>query len=429
MTLRRRLQSDEGFSLIEAVVASVILALTASVVAGLLIQTLDVAVDNTQRTTAANLAASQIEVVRGRNAVDIPDGRTTLPVTTIGATTYTVTQDAAYVPLDSGTSCSAGGAPAFKRVTVTVTWPNMGSTKPVRSDTLRALGFGSEGLESSRGSVAVTVKDGTGAGVEGLAVSVRAATGSPTLGTLGTDSTGCAVFTGLTAGTSYVASASTVGYADVDGYQTTQGDTFSAVAGQMITTTLTYAPVGGLAVELEAVATAAVPSKMPVTVNTSRWAVTPNRAFLDCADVATSPTQCVSGTTVRTASRLFPANYRAWAGTCADAEPAGAVSVAVTAGTSASITAPLAAVQVTSTVNGTNAIYAVHRKETGSSARCGNGEVIALGNITKGVTKAFALPYGTWYIQRGSNVDTTVVTQRAVLGPGGSVPPLVTVVS
>lgn len=422
MSLRQRVRSDEGFSLIEAVVASVILALTASLAAGLIVKTLGVSVGNTQRTTAANIAASRMEIVRGLRAVDIVDGRTALPDAMVGGTTYRIIQDAVYVALDSTGTCSAGGAPAYKRVTVTVSWANMGSTKPIRSDTLRALGFGSDGLESSKGSAAVNVQDGDGVGVEGISVRVATESGFSPTATLVTDSTGCAVFTGLTGGSTYTASVNTIGYADVDGYQASSGSSFGAIAGSMVTTTMAYASAGSLSVQLQSPATATVPSTLSLTLNTSKWATTPNRIFPDCSTVATSPTQCVSGTTVRTAARLFPANYRAWAGTCADADTAGSSLVPVEAGITASLTVPLAAVEITSAIAGNTMIYAVHPQETGTSARCGLGEVITLGTMAQGATATFALPYGTWYVQAGNVVTSTVTSQAAVLNPDATVP-------
>ncbi|GMA85132.1 hypothetical protein GCM10025868_03820 [Angustibacter aerolatus] len=111
MLLPPDVREDDGFSLMEAVVALLVLAVTAVSVAGLLTNTLDAARGNTQRTAASEVAGNVMEAVRNQSADDIPDGRTVIGNQFVDGTQYNVVQDAAYVPAAGGATCAGGGAP------------------------------------------------------------------------------------------------------------------------------------------------------------------------------------------------------------------------------------------------------------------------------------------------------------------------------
>src|SRR5664279_6616677 len=106
--------------MLEVVVSMVIFSVIALIVAGLIINTLRLTSNNTQRTTAANLTAAQIEAIRDTRTLDIPDGQTVLAAKSVGNTTYTLTQTASYVVGGSATSvCSGSGDTlSYKLVTV-----------------------------------------------------------------------------------------------------------------------------------------------------------------------------------------------------------------------------------------------------------------------------------------------------------------------
>src|SRR5664280_3442454 len=102
-------QRDQGFTMIEAVVAMAIFAVAASVTLGLVVQTGGLAGGNIRRTAAANLAMRQIESVRSTSAQSIPDGLQT-SVATVGGTSYTITQKANYLTSGATTNvCSSSG--------------------------------------------------------------------------------------------------------------------------------------------------------------------------------------------------------------------------------------------------------------------------------------------------------------------------------
>ena len=270
----------------EILVAFLLLAVTCTAVAGIFINTLGVAKSNTQRTTAANLGTQQMEAVRAMRALDIPDGHTVLPAVTIGGTVYTVARDAQYVTQNStGSACTGPNAALpFKRVTVTVTWPNMGSVKPVRTDTLRAVGLGEDdGMSASDGAVAVAVMNASAQPVSGIPVTVYAATGNVVQGTQTTGTDGCVVFVGLPGGTSYDATANTLGYVGTDGAQLSSSGSFGVVASQVTKATVQYDRPGSLLVTATSPKGYSQPSNLNFTLRTSVWIANPNRAYPDCS--------------------------------------------------------------------------------------------------------------------------------------------------
>ncbi len=165
--------------------------LTAGV--GMLVQTTSVAAQNLRRTTAANLLTRQLELARGARPADLAEGITTSPAM-VGGTTYTVTQETRYVSSSDGASLCDGGSGSllYKLVTVRVTWPDMQAVAPVRGDTLRALGVGTDAASNALGVLAVRVVDVAGNPVAAASVGIF-----PTGTTKTTDSSGCVVFLGL----------------------------------------------------------------------------------------------------------------------------------------------------------------------------------------------------------------------------------------
>ncbi len=175
-----------------------IVLFTILVTAGLavLVRTTSVASQNLRRTTAANLLTRQIEAARGTKVLDIPNGRRTTTAV-VGGTTYTITQDADYVSSADTTSLCVGATSSllYKLVTVRVTWPEMQRVAPVRGDTLRAVGLGSDDADAARGALTVVVRDESGAVVPGATVRLDGSGESRTTG-----SDGCAVFVDVTPG-------------------------------------------------------------------------------------------------------------------------------------------------------------------------------------------------------------------------------------
>lgn len=386
-----RLPREEGFTIIENLVSMVLFALMAVIAVGLIVEITSVSRTDTRRVTADNLANQAIEAARSQRALDIPAGGTTSQVLVDG-TAYNVAQTANFVSSGDQTSIcntSSGSRIAYKLVTVSVTWPNMGNVKPVRADTLRSLGIGTDGLNVGQGVAAVGVQDNTGAPVNGIAVTL-----APTSVQVMTGADGCAVFAGLDPAVTYTASVNQPGYVGTDGTQSVTTRPIGIAGGSVSRVPLSYAQPGTLMVPYVAPAQTAVPSALAFSLNSSKFQ-TPTRVFPYCAGGASGCLTAGPGSV--TAASLFPNLYTAWAGTCGDAKPSSppGATVAAAGTATASPAVSLAGLTVTVSASGgqpgtIQSITAVHAAD----ATCASGERYVLNNPANGT--GIALPAGTW---------------------------------
>ena len=391
---RHLLPDDAGLSLMEIVVAMAVMTGMVVATLGLMLNTLDGSRDNAQRVQAAGIVARQVEAVRGTAASAIPDG-VVIPAdsaVTIDGTSYTVQQSAVLLTGDGTSVCSSTDErPTYKRVTVTVTWPDMGSTAPVRSDTLVAVGLGATGPDSTKGTAAILVRNAQAAPLVGTTVTLLPSGQQRT-----TDADGCAVFSTLDPG-AHTATVNRAGYVGLDGVQSASA-TVGVVAGRVRRATIDYDVAGALAVTLAAPSTGYDPPAgvaLPVTLEMAQWSPT-SRAFPDCATAGATPGSCVTSTP-RTAARLFPASYTAWAGTCVSSRPSSTPArVQVQSSRTTGLTALLSGADVrvlARTGNGRvdgRTIYARNTTDAGCSA-----QTITVGTSASTDTKV-ALPQGTW---------------------------------
>lgn len=415
---------DAGVTLAETLVAMTVFTVMVTAALGMLLRSTDVARSNNRRVVAASLADRQIESIRGSRAVDIPNGLQTR-TETVGGVTFTVKQTATYVVNGSSTNvCTATGSTlSYKLVTVTVSWPQMGRVSPVRADTLKSLGLGTDGLSSTLGSLAVSVTGATGAAVSGVPVLL-----SPGGQTITTGDDGCALFTGLTAGT-YTATANLAGYVGSGGLQQTTAGSLGVVANQVTRASLLYDTTRSLAVTWSSGA-AAVPAGMPLMVRNSYLTA---RTLPACTAVAASPQSCLDPLPGNV-NTLFPASYDVWAGSCSDAVVPVTGNLTASSGSAVPVTVGLARVHV-NTVNllglplTGRSLFAVHAAETVASGAvgCATGESYTLASSTStGVD--VALPYGTWKLSVSSLAPLGTGTATVTLTAAGA-PPTVTLVT
>jgi prepilin-type N-terminal cleavage/methylation domain-containing protein len=395
-------RGDAGFTLLEVVVSLVIFAILSSAAIAMVLTALQVGRSNRARVVAAQLAARQLEEVRGMRTQDIPTGVTALPNVTTSGTTFHVSQNADYVN-SNGTSnaCDSpsGASLGYKQVTVTVTWNGMGSVKPVRDDTLKTLSIA--GSDPTKGSLAVSVRDNDSNPLANQAVTL-----SPSGGTQTTGTDGCVVFTGLAPGSGYSASLNAAGYVDINGLQNSIQGSQTVNAGQITKVQFAYDIPASLAISWSAPSGGATPlatpfASLPITLKNTQFPNNGKKAFLDCSDPNAVVGSCVTGTP-RTITGLFPSNagYGIYGGTCLDAAPVTAPGpAAVNPGQSTAVTVPLAEITVAVTTNGTTAapnktVYAVHAADTA----CPSGQVVTLGITSSTGTLNALLPYGAWKI-------------------------------
>jgi prepilin-type N-terminal cleavage/methylation domain-containing protein len=227
---------EDGFSLIELVVAMLILAVMSMAIIGVIINAQSQTVTNRSRIAAANLAARELDIVReeftrtqASPAQVYAEGTKVNPhplrnqtagdPLRVDGRAYTVTRDVQWNITGSGQSACAGGAlvnyPTLQ-VRVSVTWPNMRSTKPVVSTAALAPRKDDQVL-GTVGYVAVKVSDSLGSPSSGRTVKVWS-TGETK--TALTDASGCAVVQvnpAGGAGTGYQAQTSDTGFVDIAG--------------------------------------------------------------------------------------------------------------------------------------------------------------------------------------------------------------------
>jgi prepilin-type N-terminal cleavage/methylation domain-containing protein len=426
----RRPGRQDGYSIVELLVAITVFALVFAAVSLGIGRALDVNRGNRNRSAAAYLAARQLEEVRARAFDTVALGRTTCVYTTPSCNLpapYTVTQDVAWTaPGSTTSSCNVptgGGTLAYKRVTVTVTWPDMGGVAPVTSQTLLTPPSGS--YDPNEGHILVEVFDRNAAPLAGQTVTVT----GPETATQPTTAEGCIFFAYLEPG-DYDVSLNTSGYVGRQGDQPAL-QTVAVQAGQISTLQFDYDRAATLRPTLVAPSGAVIPSPMFLTVANSNLTVG-TLSFPQSA-TGTGPT--------RTIAPLFPfaSGYQVWTGSCADADPdahpGGSRPAALASNPGATTTtgtAVLDAVDVVvrrtvflSQVPVSNAtVTAIH---AGGGAGCPSGETLTTPTLTNSSGQLrLALPYGSWTIQATGGGRTGTAT--VVLDPVATAIPSVTVV-
>ena len=424
---------QDGYSVVELLVAVTIFALVFAAVSIGIGRALEVNRGNRNRSAAAYLAARQLEEVRASSFSSVALGRTTCVYTTTSCNLpapYTVVQDVAWAsPGTTSTACdvpaTSGSSLAYKRVTITVTWPDMGSVAPVTSQTLLTPPGGT--YDPNDVHILIQAFDRDALPLAGKTVSIT----GPESASQVTTSDGCAFFAYLDPGT-YTATFSISGFVDRQGNQPAT-QSVGVTASQITKVQFDYDEAATLSVGLVIPPAATLPSGIAMTVANSNLTVG-TKSF----------SQAVTGSgTTRTITPLFPyaSGYQVWAGDCADADPAtwtggsrGAVLASNPAGTTTG-SANLDAVDVTVrfiTVLGLpvpNAtITATHAAGTG----CTSGNSLTTTTRTDATGKLrLALPYGTWTIRAtGTALPYTGRTGTATvtLDPVSSTVPTLTVV-
>lgn len=209
----QRSDGEAGVSLAELLVAVTVLAIG---VAGLLqgvVGGLTLARTNEARAVAANVADERMSYLRSMEFADIPTGQTVATVNR-GGRDYDITQDAQYVTVSSADSpCdSPGGTPAYLRVSLRVSWPDMESVRPVEADTV--INPPVAAYDPYRGHLSVKVTDRDTLPSSGIKVAVTGiGSGTSNPGPQLTTSSGCAFFANLEPG-DYEVSVEQTGHVD-----------------------------------------------------------------------------------------------------------------------------------------------------------------------------------------------------------------------
>ena len=419
---------QDGYSVVELLVALTVFALVFAAVSMGIGRALEVNRGNRNRSAAAYLAARELEEVRAQSFSSVTLGRTTCVYTTTSCnlpSPYTVVQDVAWAsPGSTTTSCdvptSSGAALAYKRVTVTITWPDMNGVAPVTSQTLLTPPGGT--FDPNDGHILVQAFDRDALPLAGKTVSLS----GPATASQSTSSDGCAFFAYLDPGT-YTATITTSGYVDRQGNQPAT-QSVGVTASQITRVQFDYDEAATLSVGLVAPSGAVLPTGtygIAMTVANSNLTVG-YKSFQQAATGSGTP---------RTITPLFPyaSGYQVWAGDCADADPAayaggsrGAVlasNPAATTSGSANLDAVDVVVKRSGVAVSGAAIQAIHAAGTG----CTSGETLTTTTTTDSAGKLrLALPYGTWTIRATSGTRTA--TGSVILDPVSAAVPTLNVV-
>ena len=240
---RNAVRRDAGSTLIEVVISMVLLGIMSAAVLGIMFASQASSVDSRNRVAASNLAARELDLVREQflasdtgpvdvanegvvtNQHPVPDSISAGQPSVIDGTEYTVVRSSTWNVTGTGeTACEGGAAVQHPTliVTVTVTWPNMGSTLPVVNTAALAPERGL-GLPTTASFIAVSVVDSKGDPNPGRTVTVSSS--SETRSGL-TDASGCAVLAvnPPAGGADYVAHFPNAGYVDITGTSNPERD-------------------------------------------------------------------------------------------------------------------------------------------------------------------------------------------------------------
>ncbi|KRD45098.1 hypothetical protein ASE38_13990 [Cellulomonas sp. Root930] len=338
---------DDGFSLIELVVAMVVLGSMSLAVIGIILNTQSLGVNNRARVAAANLAGREVDILREEftrtsdSPMNIANAGTVtnphpLPSQTAGQPLrvdgglYTVKRSVAWNITGEGASACDGGSLVMYptlRVTVTVTWSGMGNIAPVVTTASLAPRKDDKVLGTSS-YIAVKVSDASGLPNSGRNVRVYSSGESRTAVT---DASGCAVAQvtpASGAGTSYSAQVTDVGFVDVSGATGPTKIVGIVPRGALNNSvTFTYARAATLTLQLvDSTGAPANPADLvggTVTLNAAEYAGASGTTVLP----VTGPTMTLTG--------LWPTQYSAYWGSAPPTPPN--LAVALTSGSAGTI--------------------------------------------------------------------------------------------
>jgi prepilin-type N-terminal cleavage/methylation domain-containing protein len=313
---------DGGFTLIEVLVTALIVVLLASATASALISTTHTSGDQRLRAEADALASQEQARLHGLSDEQLASlgGTPSTHNVPDNGTTFTVTSTSAFQDSQGNSSCTST-AQDFYKVSTTISWPE------AYQQTAQSISVDSLITRPVVGDLQTAITDQTGAAVQG--VSVAAAPGTGTTGLTGqsgqTDSAGCALFAGMTAG-SYTVTVSKTGYVDSTAASAPSKPASVVATGTPAGNTFVLGKAGGIAATFKSSSSTAAPTLggEADAISYSGSGTTGN------VSAPTTMTNSVAATAFTTPTSLFPwntatppanpsysNNYAVWAGKCA----------------------------------------------------------------------------------------------------------------
>lgn len=408
--LRAARESDEGFSIIEVMVAMTVFAMIAAGVAAGIVSTMYLTQDNRSREAALNLANQTLDAARSTKDVFTLDDDTSSQ--RVGNQDYTIKQTTNWINSDgSDNSCGAGtGVLAYKRVSVTVSWTN-GTSPQQKNVVLDTLVSPSSAVSSANAStIVVGVRTATGGPNSGVAVTITPVSGGATSLSnppAATDANGCSYAVGVTPGT-YTVSIAKAGNIDKTGAATPSA-TVTTNAGGVGNASFLYdqavTVTAGGPLNLQDGFSAKLPTSLPLTyvhddtvktVTTTSttlfpfaWKVIAGAYTATCTDV--DPTAWPTANNLTTAPSIFTATD----GSTPGYNP--------TTATTATARAPMGVFDVK--MGGADTVLVATVKNTSAVTNgdpgCNPSTTYSFTGMSPTTATTIALPFGTWTL-RGS---------------------------
>ncbi len=305
-----RFDAEEGFTIVEVVVASTLLLVAFVAAAGLFASGTRVSGDTRMRVIAAQLASSAIEAVRGPAAdpskftTAVAPG-TTVTTKTVNGLKFTITQEMQWVSQSSTASaCDSGGvgSNAILQLRESVTWAGAGPTAPVEATTTLSPPAGA--YSQATGSIGAKVLNAAGLPVGNVAVSIA----GPMSRSQSTTSEGCAFFAFLTPGAYTVSVTAGTGVGDQE--QLIPSQSTSVTVGQTASMQFNYDT--GATIAVSGWTGSVAPPATGIPIGVANTGLQPFSAYTYAA-----------GTTTMTPLFPYPSGYTVFAGNCTDNNPEG----------------------------------------------------------------------------------------------------------
>jgi Tfp pilus assembly protein PilV len=303
-SLRALASAERGSFLVEALISSLILVIVGLGVLESIDRSSRLGGEERTQAVAGNVGQSEQALIR---ALPLAEQSNMRSATTrdVGGVTYTIASRSDWInDTSGGASCTTAGASAdYLKVSTTVTWPQMGTRKPVTLESLITPSV--RAFDAAQGALSVQVSHADGSGVSGLPINLS---GGATLSDA-TSSGGCVLWGYLPAGSGYAVGFSLPGYVRPDGSAAVSAPV-AVVGGQTSNLAYQYDVAGALQTTFTTVRAPGTPA-LPTN---------PQRAHVTNAG-GVSIAFPVAGDRL-TSGPLFPSTsaYTVHADTCASSE-------------------------------------------------------------------------------------------------------------
>ncbi|RKR75527.1 type IV pilus modification PilV family protein [Frondihabitans australicus] len=408
---------DEGFTLIEVIVALAVFSIIALTVAGAITNSLVITRDSRSRAVAENLASQDLDL--DRSVSDIMNVQTKTWTTTVQNTPYTIARKVSWsTSATTSNACGTGsGTLQYKIVKVTVSWPGSGTTNPVVSTT--NLAPNSRLNDPTLGTIIVAVTAADGSGASGVSVSIAPASSNPNgaaaVATPAvTDSNGCTYALKVTPG-NYTVSINRANGIDYTQATTPVTTPVVVTAGTATSVPFTYDTAATVTLKYASnySGTATLPTNLDTTFNSTTGGV--DLFQLGAKTTATTPSVSLfpftSGYTYETGAYVAPivgssgtvsntpcvnVDPGAWITQNSSKQVGTSFQAPTSPGGTATINVPMGVVQLPA-LSGTLSLQATQvNTSANGDPGCSTAVTYSFGSLSG--SPVIALPFGTWRI-------------------------------